>query len=589
MQTERPVGHSASKDSTGEVEKIHTNSYMDFQPLAQGWGRWLVNMKRKLRAIRRAICCDGSAQCLSKRISDATTYRFYDLSILRSSHQFMQHFYWRWGFALCIITANFCAILRVLLGSSYASECINGKIDPGGNIVLQVAMTFLVFSVIAFFLSAFCLLSKSRSKRGWALVMSLCSKWQPSYFLILSAQRIVLRAVSLPLIFSMRPNNLTSCPVTVEYESRINAAYFIWNSAMILVGVLTFLCDLDADFTPAARRCAYGFLVLCLFLDASGSYIFGNTASQVSVSIGSVELLVDQQITSCISSQVVIALHFFFVSVRSRNGRAWAYAPLRFVLDEISASLPIAHVSGAAQGLALKTDAALMQQRSVSYGLSSRAGSETLRADPRQHVAANSRSFARTYQKWLQFRKRHVQRCRVFVIPCVKGRINAPGLHFELERPLLNLKCPQFLQNLANAFPNFLGFAFFVFSSLGFLFASIWNGSSEQDQKGMATLACSCATFLAIIIFCSSNRYNLDRVAVKHVALSFRFVACAVLLTFFVALEWRKAHIGHDSPYATVSIAVLSLTFCATALFDCSPNFPMPSQIFISVIPILTL
>jgi hypothetical protein len=496
----------------------------------------------------------------------------------------MQLPYWRWVFASCIATAFCCAILRVLLGSSFASECINGKIGPGGSIVLQVSTAFLVFAALTFFVSASILLFKSRSKRGWALATSICSKWQPSYFLILSIQRIILRAMVLPSIFSQRSATVASCPVTVEYESRILAASFIWNSAIILVGVLTFLCDLDPEFTPAARRCAYGFLVLCLVIDASGSYAFGNTASQVSVSIGSVELLVDQQITSCISSQVVIALHFFFVSARSRNGRAWEYAPLRFELDEISASLPVAYAaegSEAVQGQGLQPETALTEQRSAeppkpSLGV----GVSFLK-----HADTKSRPISQMYQRWLLFRKRHVQRCRVFVIPCVKSRVEASALLFELQRPVFKLKYPQSLQWFVAAFPNCLGFAFFIFSSLAFLFARIWSGTSEQDKKGSATLACNFAIFVAIIVFFSSSRYNLDRVAAKHVVSSFRFVACAVLLMMFVALEWRKAHIGDDSYYETASIAVLSLVFCATALLDCSPHFPMPSQIFISVLP----
>jgi hypothetical protein len=500
----------------------------------------------------------------------------------------MHLLYWRWVFAACVVTAFCCAILRVLLGSSFASECIDGRIGLGGSIVLQVSTAFLVFAVLTFFVSVSFLIFKSRSKRGWALASSICSKWQPSYFLILSVQRIVLRAMVLPSIFSQRSSTVVTCPVTAEYESRILAASFIWNSAIILVGILTFLCDLDPDFTPAARRCAYGFLVLCLVIDTSGSYAFGNTASQVSVSIGSVELLIDQQITSCISSQAVIALHFFFVSARSRNGRAWEYAPLRFELDAISASLPIFNVtaeSEANRGQGLQAGTALTEQRSATSATLPDAGFETLRSSFLKLAEAKSRPISHMYERWLQFRKRLVQRCRVFVIPCDKSRVEVAGFYYELQRPVFKLKCPQSLQRFVRTFPNCLGFAFFCFSSLAFLFARIWSGASKQDQKGAATLACNCAIFVAIVVFFSSSRYNLDTVAAKHVVSSFRFVACSVLLMIFVALEWRKAHIGDDSYYETASITVLSLVFCATALLDCSPHFPMPSQIFISVIP----
>jgi hypothetical protein len=58
---------------------------------------------------------------------------------------------------------------------------------------------------------------------------------------------------------------------------------------------------------------------------------------------------------------------------------------------------------------------------------------------------------------------------------------------------------------------------------------------------------------------------------------------CATLLLMFVALESRNAHLNRESPYEAASCTVLALIFCATALFDCSPQFPVPSQIFISV------
>jgi hypothetical protein len=139
------------------------------------------------------------------------------------------------------------------------------------------------------------------------------------------------------------------------------------------------------------------------------------------------------------------------------------------------------------------------------------------------------------------------------------------------------------LQRLADAFPNYMGFVFFMFTSLAFLFARIWTGDSKQQHRGIATLACNCVVFIAIFGFCTSKRYNFDRVAAKHVVSSFRFVVCATLLLMFVALESRSAHVKRESPYEAASCTVLALIFCATALFDCSPQFPVPSQIFISV------
>ena len=171
---------------------------------------------------------------------------------------------------------------------------------PRGSIVLQVTTAFLVFAVLAFIVF-FVLMLKPLSKQGWSLVAAICSKWQPSYFVIVSVQRVVLKVVAIPFVFNT-PTPVHTCPLTISDENQIIAASFIWNAAILLAGVLAIMCDLDADLTPASRRCAYGLLSSCLVVDMSGSYLFGNTARQASISIGSVDLLIDQQITSCISN-----------------------------------------------------------------------------------------------------------------------------------------------------------------------------------------------------------------------------------------------------------------------------------------------
>lgn len=486
----------------------------------------------------------------------------------------MALFNWQFPLLLCTILANGCAVLRVVVGSTFESECVQGMVGPGGSTVLQVTTAFLLFAVLAFIVF-FLLMLKPRSKKGWSLVAAIFSKWQPSYFVIVSVQRVVLKVVAIPFVFNT-PAPVHTCPLTISYENQIIAASLIWNAAILLAGVLAIMGDLDADLTPASRRCAYGLLALCLIVDMSGSYLFGNTARQASISIGSVDLLIDQQITSCISSQTLIAVHLLFVSARSSNGRAWAYAPLRFDLDEVGLSL-------------LKLmDFALQSKHSSSPAISPvhatglSAAAETSRRDLWDTTAAKPRMFFRMRQSFFYFQKRQIQRCRVFVIPCVEIHSEV-GPVFELQRPLLKMGCPQLLQRLADAFPNYMGFVFFIFSSLAFLFARIWTGDSKQQHRGIATLACNCFIFIAIFGFCTSKRYNFDRVAAKHVVSSFRFVVCATLLLMFVALESRNAHLNRESPYEAASCTVLALVFCATALFDCSPQFPVPSQIFISV------
>jgi hypothetical protein len=76
-------------------------------------------------------------------------------------------------------------------------------------------------------------------------------------------------------------------------------------------------------------------------LDVIGSVVWGNPlASDASLSVtANFSIFLDKQLYSCIASQVVLALHFVYVACQSCRGRGWAYASLRFELDECGKSL----------------------------------------------------------------------------------------------------------------------------------------------------------------------------------------------------------------------------------------------------------
>jgi hypothetical protein len=164
-----------------------------------------------------------------------------------------------------------------------------------------------------------------------AVAAAVFSKWQPLYFVVMSAQKIVLRVIVIPYVDGSIAKNAVACHLSPDYQRQLHAAAIVWNCAVLMAGAATICSDLDGDVAPAWRRAAQSLLALCLCADAVGSYVWGNEmAGLVSVSVSGFEFLLDNQITSCITSQAVLALHFVFVGWRSRHGRGWFYASLRF-------------------------------------------------------------------------------------------------------------------------------------------------------------------------------------------------------------------------------------------------------------------
>jgi hypothetical protein len=177
------------------------------------------------------------------------------------------------------------------------------------------------------------------------------------------------------------------------------------------------------------------------------------------------------------------------------------------------------------------------------------------------------------------------------MIPCVivqAYRGTAP-VEVSLLRPSLEVMILRPLQHLAQAHPKRYCSCAFTFLALPSLFSAMFLNPSF---RGVLTLLFNSFMFVAFLAIISSRQYNLDKVAVKYVALSFRFAVFVVLLSQWIALDVRRAYLvlsqGPTSIYVTTfwdvaAVAVLALFFCVCLLLDCSPNLPAVVQIFVTV------
>jgi hypothetical protein len=342
---------------------------------------------------------------------------------------------------------------------------------------------------------------------------------------------------------------------------------------------------LDADFTPLMRRLAQCLLALCLIADTTAAYVWGNQIvfrNRASVSVGSFQLFLDSQVTSCILSQAVIALHFVYVSLRSRHGRGWAYAPLRFELDE----------SGKASFFRSNTPQMMRQglNESTSAELESGAACEDLRSKSEATISRGPLTGLR--QRLVRFQKRRESQCRVFVIPCVARLDEGTGgcdAEFGLARPAFDMRWLRPLQRLADAnTKRYVSILVGCFGLPSLVCSIVLNG----EARGIVCLILNSAALIMVLGFFSSKQYNLDKEAVKHVALSFRFAIIAALLVFWIFLTTRRAYVvatgGNVYVYKTTfwdpSFVVV---FCASLLFimlfDCIPQLPAFAQTLMTV------
>jgi hypothetical protein len=355
----------------------------------------------------------------------------------------------------------------------------------------------------------------------------------------------------------------------------------MWSCAVLMAALSAMCGDREAQLPPALRRCAYGVLALVLLLDAVGSVLWGNLlAGDVSFSVTkSFSILLDNQLTSSIASQVVIALHFVYVSCRSGRGRGWAYASLRFELDECGRSMLMSMSMAATM-----TGSGMESGASASAATPMLASDASARAELQHTGAARWKALSRLRQRWLQFQQRQVSLCRVFVVPCVAMRGAGGGgeAAFGLGRPAFDLRLLGPLQRLVDAHPRlYIGFMFFFLAVPAIVCTIVF--SAQSQARGVSNVVLSSMLCIMSFGFLSSKGYGLDRVAVKHVALSFRFAIFVTLLAIDAALNIREVYTIDVHPLTVVAYAFFALLFCLCILLDCSPHLPPSVQIFISV------
>jgi len=255
----------------------------------------------------------------------------------------------------------------------------------------------------------------------------------------------------------------------------------MWSCAVLMAALSAMCGDREAQLSPALRRCAYGLLALVLLLDAIGSVVWGNPlASDASFSVtANFSVLLDNQLTSSIASQVVIALHFVYVSCRSGRGRGWAYASLRFELDECGKSMLMSMPMVPTMTGSRKESGA-----TASAATPMLASDASARAELQPAGAARWKALSRLRQRWLQFQQRQVSRCRVFVVPCVAMRGAGGGGEavFVLARPAFDLRLLRPLQRLADAHPRlYIGFGFFFLAVPSIVCAIVFSDKVKLE------------------------------------------------------------------------------------------------------------
>ena len=452
-----------------------------------------------------------------------------------------------WLFAVIAAAAVSATCANTVLKSVFRSECTNAQSAPSDSTAalrpataacLALASLNLLIHIASFSL-------RPLSERGSAALAAIASSWTPQYFIFLSLQQIVLTAVV--SYSAARATDSIQFPCSSSHDTL--AASSMRGLSYLLIAVSAMCCDLDKNLTPAIRRCAYCLFALCSALEVVGSLIWGNAhASGLSMSLGAFEFFLETHITSCMSSQFVITLRFAFVSCRCRSGRAWSYAPLRFELQD--------GTHGALEQGVSSHDAAEVQEQTSACG--------------------------RLHRRVLMLHGRALSNCRVFSIPCAAIHNaddggSAPGrICRELSRPLLRIKYAQLLQRLAEAHP-----ACYMASLVCFTTVPAFVFSRESPLLPAANVV----TLVMGIVFFSSRRHNLDRVASQHVASSFRFLYSAVLWAVTFALITRQAYRGADQRtyWSAANQLAMALVFLLSLLLDCSPRVPPAVQFLISV------
>jgi hypothetical protein len=160
------------------------------------------------------------------------------------------------------------------------------------------------------------------------------------------------------------------------------------------------------------------------------------------------------------------------------------------------------------------------------------------------------------------------------------GNESSSDPEFALVRPAFDLTFLRPLQRLADAHPKYYISFIFWFLAIPSLACAMFFDGVERGSSSLVLNTCMVVVSLG---FLSSRRFGLDRVAVNHVASSFRFVTCSVLLAALVAIHAQQTYNGVLHATQPTALSVLALLFCECALLDCSPHLSKVSQILVSV------
>ena len=461
-----------------------------------------------------------------------------------------------------------CLCLITVLKRLFRVECIENTV---GTIISEelrpMAIACMVSAVLVFAASA-CILFHIQAPRG--RVSTIFAKWQSAYFVIASFQKLMLDA-AVAIASEVDEQNASGqssgCPMNdsiFDLQAQSYAISLIWDVAVLVTGILTMSCDLNTTVSPTLRRWTYVFFALSLLIDVVGSVLWGNlVASRVSVSFGSARFVMDDQITVCIFSQAVLAWHFMFTSLRSRRGRGWAYAPLKFELlhSRQFTATQATHVADDATSTAPPTAAAISESK-----------------------APISNAFVFFARRWQQLQKRLAARCRVFSVPCTANNgVGKDEAEFAISRPFFDLRLLRPLQRLADVNVNF-------YIAFGSMFLGVPNIACNffllGRNKGIVNTALNSLISVMLFGLLSSKKYGVDRFAVKHVVRSFRFAVFAALLLGEIAVYAVSAssNTGRNRhPTETAAGYLRILCFFQCMLLDCSPHLPASSQILITV------
>jgi hypothetical protein len=431
----------------------------------------------------------------------------------------------------------------------------------------QAITASLAWAATAVVANAAFLSFKLRAKQGLALAAAICANWQPAYFLLVSIERIVLLAVMV-----VGYESAGSCGFSLYQHGHILATQLLMPVALLIFALSAICCDHDPDCTPAMRRGAYCASTACFVLDMICSFVwgFGTKTNRDHLSFGPVTFILAEQINSCIITQAVVFLHLLYVSCRSRGGRGWAYASLRFELVK-------QHDVGTLLGEPPCS--------SIAPQMSSPNGALECMQVADMQAKVHTNVFSRLRHRFLRFQRQSLQESQVFAIPCVEsssyptsGPKTASGL--QMVRPLFRIKFPDFIVRSAELHPNIYSCVLLAFG-LGHI--ACFQLQTRVADQGTAAMVLGIIVMVGLLGFFSCKRHNVDSIAAKHVSTSFRFVSICVLCLFAVAFTVRSSYLGYRTPQSVVSGITTYMAFVLCLLVDCCPTLPKIVQTVISV------